>query len=51
MGIKKPQISQESCVRVGWKEAVEEALVEHGHEWQDDEWLNLPLVADEAFEW
>ena len=49
MSIKNPQIPQENCVRVGWKEAIEQALAEHGHERLDDEWLDLPL--DEAFEW
>ena len=51
MGIENPQISQVDRVRVGWKEAIEQVLAEHGHERLDDEWLDLPLVSEEVFEW
>lgn len=51
MRIESPQTPQNNCVRVGWKEATERVLAEHDHERLDDEWLDLPLVADEVFEW
>ncbi len=50
MIIKNSHIPQGDRLRVCWKEVVEEALAEHGHEWLDDEWLEFPMVPDEVFE-
>lgn len=53
MDIKNFQTSQANCVRLGWKEAIEQALAEHSHERLDNEWLDSPLslVSDDEFEW
>lgn len=44
-------ISPERGVRAGWKEAIEQSVAENGQETLDNEWLDLPLDADETLEW
>ena len=51
MSIESPQIPQVSRMRVGWEEAIEQVLAEHGHEQLDGEWLDLPLGSEEVLEW
>ena len=44
-------ISPENGVRTGCKEAIEQSLAAHGDEALDEEWLDLPLAADETLAW
>ena len=44
-------ITPEKQARVGWEEAIEQAIAAHSQEAIDAEWLDLPLASDDDLEW
>lgn len=44
-------ITPEKGTRQGWREAIEQILLNQGQEQLDQEWLDISLASDDELEW